>query len=485
LLQACCRICKCMGPSFLPYLPRIIPPVLAAAKQDPKIIFTDADDDEGEGGMLVTLRGLGQKRVQLRTGQLEEKAMACHMLFEYAETLGPAFMPYVEETAKIIQPSITFKLLQDVRLACVQTVPVLLKCVVQASQSGQCDRALAGQLLNFMFPQLCQVLIVESEKEDLCVELESTADAIDCVGDNCLNDEQLAKLCGVLSHLLSTHATDEKKRASEREADEDADEDEEDDDYEAESIKETVELLGALWKTHKERMVPIAQQELFAAFGDMLNPARSPEDQNQALCFFDDLLRHGGTSADAFIPQLLPAFVQYLNTEHDDTRRSAAYGIGLAAMRSDPTLKASVQDVVQRLHAAVARRATRESEDDAEESNAISAVAKIALHYGDAVDATAILTTWVTWLPFTEDDEEAQWCATTLATLLTQRHPAAMASMQATVAALGGFVAGSCMNDASNQAVAAALKSASAEVAPLLPSLPEATRTKVMQACSS
>ena len=49
LLQACARICKCLGADFKPYLPFVIPPLLDSAQIDPELHVTDADEDDGAG----------------------------------------------------------------------------------------------------------------------------------------------------------------------------------------------------------------------------------------------------------------------------------------------------------------------------------------------------------------------------------------------------------------------------------------------------
>jgi hypothetical protein len=63
MLQACGRICKCLGAEFRPYLPFVIPPLLKSAQIDPELHVTDADYDEEEDveegieSVTVAIRG--------------------------------------------------------------------------------------------------------------------------------------------------------------------------------------------------------------------------------------------------------------------------------------------------------------------------------------------------------------------------------------------------------------------------------------------
>ena len=49
MLQAGARVCKCLGPDFLPYMELVMPQLLSTAAQQPDVSVTQADaEDEGE-----------------------------------------------------------------------------------------------------------------------------------------------------------------------------------------------------------------------------------------------------------------------------------------------------------------------------------------------------------------------------------------------------------------------------------------------------
>ena len=46
MLQAGARVCKCLGPDFLPYMELVMPQLLSTAAQQPDVSVTHADADE-------------------------------------------------------------------------------------------------------------------------------------------------------------------------------------------------------------------------------------------------------------------------------------------------------------------------------------------------------------------------------------------------------------------------------------------------------
>jgi importin-5 len=48
LWQAGARICKALGPEFLPYMEIVMPPLLQSAQLKPDVNITDAGSDEDE-----------------------------------------------------------------------------------------------------------------------------------------------------------------------------------------------------------------------------------------------------------------------------------------------------------------------------------------------------------------------------------------------------------------------------------------------------
>ncbi|KAM3294674.1 hypothetical protein ACQJBY_037513 [Aegilops geniculata] len=97
MLQAWARLCKCLGQEFLPYMSVVMPPLLQSAQLKPDVSITSAGEDGESDDDGVETITLGDKRIDIRTSLLEEKATACSMLCCYADELKEGFFPWIDQ----------------------------------------------------------------------------------------------------------------------------------------------------------------------------------------------------------------------------------------------------------------------------------------------------------------------------------------------------------------------------------------------------
>jgi len=424
MLQACGRICKCLGEQFQPYLPFVIPPLIKSANIDPELHVTDADDDvddeqeEGMESVTVAIRGQGHKRITIRTSALEEKATACSMLHTYAKELGEGFLPYVQEVAKTLVPLIRFQYMDDVRTGAMAAMPELLNCAVKACQKGVAGATLelVTQLKDFMFAPVLEQLRNEPDTETLAQLLDSWNEVIAC-GSECpaarLTAEQMAEAMARNAEMLqeSIKRREERKTADEEEAD-DYDEEQLEEEMEREEVlvQNVVESIGALFKVYSSAVLPLFQQHLLAIFQAMLQPNAITTDRVAALCVFDDIIEHCSAdgAADVYVPTLLPAFLAYAKAEENEVRQAAVYGLGVLAAHSRAAGfgEAQMQQAAQTL-GSVVQDPQAFSEDNASASdNAVSALGKLCTR-SEAI-AQVCRPMWLQCLPLKCDQEEAR-----------------------------------------------------------------------------
>ena len=131
-----------MGPEFEPYLPVIMPPLLASAavKADVSIFgartsilhlrvhltnsctcaLSDSEDEESgitpdrEGWETLEIEG---QQVGIKTASIEEKCQAFEMLVIHCSTMGVAFAPYLGQTLELVLPGLNFVFHDGVREA--------------------------------------------------------------------------------------------------------------------------------------------------------------------------------------------------------------------------------------------------------------------------------------------------------------------------------------------------------------------------------
>jgi len=432
MLQACARICKCLGEHFQPYLPFVIPPLLASAQLDPELHVTDVDDEDGdqedEEGMesvTVNIRGQGNKRITIRTSALEEKATACSMLHSYVADLKEAFFPYVQEVAKILVPLIKFQYMDEVRTAAMMAMPELLDSCILALAKGAsgASAALVSQLLCFMLEPILEQLKAEPDVETLACQLEAFGELL-AHGGSCehakLSADQIQKSTEVLQMLMreSNERRDEREG---RRGDEDVD-DEEEEQLEGEAEREEivmqslVEAAGKLFEVYQSGYLPYFDSLLMPTVSEMLQPTAIASSRAAALCLFDDVIEHcsadGGSSR--YIAGIFPALLQYMGDESTEVRQAAAYGIAMLGERcNDATFtEAMMQQAAQALVLAVDAPGAWEEEHASASDNAISALGKICKR-SDAIGVVG-WPRWLEALPLRADREEARHVHATL-----------------------------------------------------------------------
>jgi hypothetical protein len=126
IMETWMRISSCLGMDFIPFLKYVVPPLIKIAENDDDLSITDstiAEDETPEGWDIVDV---GDKRIQIHTSALEEKASAMNRLLCFAMELKDGYFEYVEATSKVCVPLMEFHLHSGVRVAAIAVVPHLL-----------------------------------------------------------------------------------------------------------------------------------------------------------------------------------------------------------------------------------------------------------------------------------------------------------------------------------------------------------------------
>ncbi|TRM64570.1 armadillo-type protein [Schizophyllum amplum] len=135
------KVCQAMGQDFEPYLPVVMPPLLATASAKAEVAVYDEEESEREGWETITMGG---EVLGIRTSEVEDKCQALEMLVIYCSTLGPKFAPYMAPTLEVALPCLRFYFHDGVREACAMLIPMLLAC---GKNTGTLTPAMAGAAL--------------------------------------------------------------------------------------------------------------------------------------------------------------------------------------------------------------------------------------------------------------------------------------------------------------------------------------------------
>lgn len=344
LMQAYARICRCLQKEFLPYVPHVVPKFLVAAAQKPEIEVKDALPDEEDTEEGYETIQIGDKRIGIRTSCLDDKATACTMIACFIHELKGGFYPYIQDVVNLMVPLMTFFYHDDVRVAAANCVGDFIPCILDAKVDGA--TAQIAQLVQFVVPKLIEAVQGEPEVDVLIALLEAFTSIGRHTKGGMLTPEMLVQCAGALFIIIQESCTRTKERwtiADEQEWDE-----EERQEVLAEEKKESdilagaSDIMGELVRHHGSHgFIDAVQKEfakvhgqsltLVALFATMLDPGKMPFERRTALCFFDDLISHGGEKGRSYIPQVLPYMRKYSVDEKADVAQSAIFGFGECA----------------------------------------------------------------------------------------------------------------------------------------------------------
>ncbi|KAJ6514536.1 armadillo-type protein [Mycena vulgaris] len=175
LIATWAKVCQAMGPEFEPYLPVVMPTLLATASAKADISVYDEEEDkveERDGWETVNMDG---QTLGIRTSAIEEKCQAFETLVIYCSTLGPRFAPYLSQTFEVTLPSLRFYFHDGVREACAMLIPMLLA-------SGKNSGTLTNQMVTATFLQLINGISTEHDASFLSSLYKCFNDSLRIIG---------------------------------------------------------------------------------------------------------------------------------------------------------------------------------------------------------------------------------------------------------------------------------------------------------------
>eukprot|EP00743_Colponemidia_sp_Colp-15_P006765 GILK01007293.1.p1 GENE.GILK01007293.1~~GILK01007293.1.p1 ORF type:complete len:1118 (-),score=251.82 GILK01007293.1:71-3373(-) len=435
-LETLSRIAKCLGHSFLPYVPTVVPWVLKLAQQETQWLVQDVDEDDnnedeaapkGLHAFTLNMRGIGNRRIAIQTSALEEKVGACEMIKDLVHILGSELNPYLQSIAETIVPLINDETLGRIRELAVETAPFLLKACTSA------DTMVA--LTQFMWNHLMQGIQAARNVEATCAVIEGVAA---CVVElkkapQALTPADIDTLCALLHTAVSEAiaSKDERKNGA---RDEDFDEEEEEaleeeEEQDDDVLLAVMECLGSLCKTYGPHFLPTFDAKFAPRYAPLMQAERSERERTAALCVFDDVVDNCGEEAVMKYAQTLLSFaVRYCADESADVRQAAAFGVGVCAERSGAIFVPFGQGAVRVLSAMINQEDARDEDNGYATDCAISALAKIALFQASScgMDGAQMLRQWLSYLPLRDDEAEARRTHRLLVSMMAAQHAVLM-----------------------------------------------------------
>ena len=424
LLHCWGRMCRVLGPDFVPYLNSVMIPLmeLAGAKADIQLL-DDAEQisnyQQEDGWELVPLKG---KVIGIKTSTLEEKHMAIELIVIYAQQLEAAFEPFVEEILeKVVLPGLAFFFHDPVRVASAKSVPVLLNSYKKAY--GERSPQLA-KLWESAVEKLLEVLSAEPAIETLAEMYQCFYESVEVIGKNCLTSAHMAAFIEAARSTLEEYQTRVKIRDDEFQ---DIDEGEEMSEEDMVAIEDDQNLLSdmnkafhTIFKNQETSFLPAWSRLL--PFYDSFITSRNDSTQRQwALCIMDDVLEFCGDQSWSYQNHIRQPLLTGIGDDVPANRQAACYGVGIAAQKGGVLWSDFVAECLPGLFAACRRPDAHQEDHVFATENACASIAKILQANSSKVpNAQEVVSHWLQTLPVTNDEEAAPYAYMFLAQLIEQ-----------------------------------------------------------------
>jgi HEAT repeat protein len=413
MMSASERICATMQADFLPFVPHLLPFILAKVKFTPtKYDQSQVESyEENEGEQVAVVQdGESVKMLVMSTSVMEELKNALDCVHTFVDQLGKLYAPFVMQTAQALQPVFDFSMREDIRAKAFDTWCLL--CEVMC-QNGEVQ--VLGQLVQEFLTRVLPKLAAGSEVLDVAAQKTCAQGVKNCLskaGPGILNAEQVKQICGMALKALEESVQRREAEKINKHANKDNEpEDDEDEDEEMDLRVACIWLVGALMQHHPDIFAQEALQPCLALVQTFLPPSVDEMDRLLALLLVGNMLNRLGPRVTSQWPQFLPQILKDITNHSDDMRQPACWCISCAA--KDPAFAEFALETSLRLAELVSQTrklAKKKSFKPAQAcaDNALSALIEILLnHPGVAGSQEArVWSVWVTSMPCQVDEAE-------------------------------------------------------------------------------
>jgi len=392
-------------------------------KETPKESFSLVDLLKNEDGTEKPEK----KKTTLHTSDTEDVDSSLTLLNTLVEKMGKVFLPYVTITEEVILPLLTFYINDEVRVESCNILPTML-IVIKDNCSVE-DLHLKAK--NYI-TQILAASDTEFDNGTLGIYLENMGILVETAGVF-LNTQELnnffskimilfdktekrrIQLLAEQKKVLEAPVMKEEALNSDDEESDDGNmkKDFEQDIEEIEEIQEyTADLIGILFKTHKELTLEIVKKINADILPNYFRNNASIFEIKMGIFIVDDLIEFLGQELLKEVWDDLAKVVIGFCTHHSiEIRRAASYGVGVLAKFTKSNFSKYSGECVNALVNAL--NFTMKDSDDEDQfegakDNATASLGKIIKHQTDGIDISSIIPKWLEHLPILNDLDESE-----------------------------------------------------------------------------
>eukprot|EP01065_Artemidia_motanka_P008515 TRINITY_DN1429_c0_g1_i2.p1 TRINITY_DN1429_c0_g1~~TRINITY_DN1429_c0_g1_i2.p1 ORF type:complete len:1057 (+),score=317.33 TRINITY_DN1429_c0_g1_i2:64-3234(+) len=420
------RIAECLRGAFLPYLPHVLPSMLARAEAVEELRPLDDEEEADESAGQEEVANPRGGRAAVHTAALDDKAAACDNLRAVCVALGtdlPA--DAAERVASALLPLVLNNCRADIRSFAAEGVAALVDILRDLAAMGRAPPEASAKLLHHAVGNFADAIRIVATTEAMTAMLASVVQV--CSADGFTEPLLMklgAALVGALEASFKRSEDDEEEEETTSESDSDADSDVAGDSSEELTESSFRESIATAVRELIEQQ-PLFRGAPTAAWLNRLHDyllsgvEMKREFALPALC---DFVESGGDVGAKVLVDCGSAFLLFasrLEEEFDDTTQAAAYGLGLVSSKGvvNAEFAARASGALKLIVASGLSASCRVT--------AASALLKVMDTQQGLVKDQDVLPTIMQHLPYSGDRDEARIVHSRMVALLEAGHPCA------------------------------------------------------------
>lgn len=408
LLEASARICKVLRQDFIPFLPSILPLVLNIANMKPQHYIKEVTTNHKKEGWQYKI--IGNKKIGIHNTALEQKSIACQILYCFIDVLKTDIYPYINEIFPTILPLLSFVFHKGIRITVRSMIQPLLKISMIKLQEQQNMQTFLN-LFDTIFNQLINATMEETELDVQALMCETIADCLHMLPEGMLSKENVEKSIKMIVDTVNEFNVYRKEylQAIEDENDEELIEQlMERDDEEYGVLAQLAEVAGVLARKHTEIFTPYFESitEFVLSLIDKENPYGN---KYLGFCMLDDIIENTNERFCFLLPHFVVPMIESSLDDHIGLRYVSSHGIGVCAQRCKENFAQYVDLSLKNLMIVIEQETSKNSEKNTEvKENAICAFGKLLFY--QETDKASLFPLWLSWLPLNREELEACDC---------------------------------------------------------------------------
>ncbi|XP_009594485.1 uncharacterized protein [Nicotiana tomentosiformis] len=409
ILQACNRICQCIGKDFLPHMSTVMPSLVECAQFEPdKTVSTDKLYDS-----IHKVKFVNEMICIKGCDLLEVKSIACGLLGRYAHNLKEEFYPWISQVVSVLVPLLKFYIDDDVRNYANYALSSLLpsaKLAVDKEIAQGGNQSHFKQLSGDIILALGDALYSEPQAK-ICANILWGLNECLLICGSLLMEDQVRSIIYEIKHVLMESSRRNGELAK-RAKSEDFDAEEAEllravRELEEEVCRNVGNILITLIQTFKAAFLPFFD-ELSSYLLPMMGKDKTAAERSVCFHVFDILVVYCGEAALKYYNIYLPFLLDSSDDENPVVRQNALYGLGLCAEHGGSVFKPFVGEALSRINVVITHLPDREPENLSAYYNAAFALGKICQFHQESIDSTQIIPAWLNCLPIKEDTVKAK-----------------------------------------------------------------------------